>query len=158
MMMMEYANLQQRHLHRVRGLRGRFQSSCPSHHIQAHAPTLYAPTLVDKCDKLYGVCTTDYITPCGSTTYININRGNLHGDTLSPFLFTLFLEPFMQWLTVGSRGYRPSAPTTNDDPTKPTANYHGHGFTDDLSLPTGSPTNMTTQLKMLSLFSAYTFI
>jgi hypothetical protein len=70
------------------------------------------------------------------------------------FLFTLFLEPFLRWLTVGSRGYRPGAPATTIDPSKPTATYPGHGFADDLSLVTGSPPNMTIQLRKLSFFSA----
>jgi hypothetical protein len=57
---------------------------------------------------------------------------------------------------VGSRGYRPGTPTTNAHPTEPTATYPGHGFADDLSIATGSPPNMTIQLRKLSLFSAYT--
>jgi hypothetical protein len=51
-------------------------------------------TFVDTCEQLYGVSTTDYITPLGCTPSIDIIRGTLHGDTLSPFLFTLFLEAF----------------------------------------------------------------
>jgi hypothetical protein len=98
-------------------------------------------TFVDTCKQLYGVSTTDYITPFGSTPYIDINCGTLHGDTLFPFLFTLFLEPFPRWLTVGSRGYHLGAPTTSDDPIEPTATYSGHGFSDNLSLATGSPRN-----------------
>jgi hypothetical protein len=113
------------------------------------------PTLVDTCEQLYGVSTTDYTIPYGSTPSIDINRGTLQGDTLSPFLFTFFLEPFLRWLTVGSRGYRPGAPTTNVDPTEPTATYPGHGFADDISLATCSTPNMTVQLRKLSLFSAY---
>jgi hypothetical protein len=114
------------------------------------------PTFVDTCEQLYFLSTTDYITPYGSTPSIDINRGTLQGDTVSPFLFTLFLEPFLRWLTVGSRGYRPGAPATNVDPTKPTASYPGHGFADDLSLATGSTPNMTIQLRKLSLFNADT--
>jgi hypothetical protein len=51
------------------------------------------------------------------------------------------------------RGYRPGPPTTNVDPTEPTA--HGHGFADDLSPATGSTPNMSIQLRKLSLFSTY---
>jgi hypothetical protein len=65
------------------------------------------PTLVDTCEHLYGVSSTEYITPYGPTPYIEIKRGTLQGDTLSPSLFTLFLDPFLSWRTVGSRGYRP---------------------------------------------------
>jgi hypothetical protein len=113
-------------------------------------------TFVDTCEHLYGVSSTDHITPHGPTPSIDVNRGTLQGDTLSPFLFTLFLEPFFRWLTVGSRGYRPGPHATNVDPTEPTATYPGHGFADDLSLATGSTPNMTIQLRRLSMFSAYT--
>jgi hypothetical protein len=101
------------------------------------------PTFVDTSEQLYDVSTANYITPYGFNPSIDINRGTLHGSTLSPFLFTLFLEPLLRLLTVGSRGYRPGAPATNVDRTEPTATYPGHGFADDLSLATGSPTNMT---------------
>jgi hypothetical protein len=114
-------------------------------HMRQHG---VPPSFVDTdCEHLYGVSSTDYITPYGSTPSININRGTLQGDTLSPFLFTLFLEPFLHWLTVGSRGYRPGPSATNVDPTKPTATYPGHGFADDLSLATGSTPNMSIQLR-----------
>jgi hypothetical protein len=103
------------------------------------------PTFVDTCEQLYGVSITDYITPYGSTPSIDSSR-----DTLSPFLFTLFLKPFLRWLAVGGRGYRPGALTTNAEPT---AIYPGHGFTDDLSVATGSPTNMSIQL-----FGAFTWM
>jgi hypothetical protein len=112
------------------------------------------PTFVDIREHLYGVSSTEYITPYGPTSSIDINRGTLQGDTLSPFLITLFLEPFLRWLTVGSPGYRPGP--RDVDPTQPTATYPGHGFADDLSFATGSTPNMTRQLRKLSLFSAYT--
>jgi hypothetical protein len=113
------------------------------------------PTFVDTCEHLYGVYSTEYITPYGPTPSIDINRGTLQGDTLSPFLYTLFLEPFLRWLTVGSRGYSPGPPATNVDPTEPTATYPGHGFADDLGLATGTTSIMSIQLQKLSLFSAY---
>jgi hypothetical protein len=59
---------------------------------------------------------------------------------------------------MGSRGYCPGAPTTNDDPSEPTATYPGHDFADDLNLATGSPPNMSVHLRKLSVFSAYTCI
>jgi hypothetical protein len=76
---------------------------------------------VDTCEHIYGVSTTDYDTPYGPTPSIDINRGTLQGDTLSPFLFTLFLESFLRWLTVDSRGNRPSFTRTNANLDEPTA-------------------------------------
>jgi hypothetical protein len=83
------------------------------HIMFKHMRQLEMPsTFVDTCEHLYGVSSTDYITPNGPTPAIDINRGTLQGDTLSSFIFTLYLEPFRRWLTVGSRGYRP-APSRN---------------------------------------------
>jgi hypothetical protein len=113
------------------------------------------PTFVDTCEQLYSVSSTDCITPYGSTPSIDINRGTPQGDTLSPFLFTLFLETFLRLLTASRRGYSPGAPTNNVDPSQPTSTYPGHGFADDLSLATDSPPNMSIQLRKLSLFNAY---
>jgi hypothetical protein len=113
------------------------------------------PTSIDVCEQLYGVSTTDNVTPYGPTPSIGINRGTLKGDTLSPFLLALFLESILRWLTVGSRSYRPGAPPTNVDPTKPSATCHGHGFADVPSLVTSFLINMIIQLQELLLFSAY---
>ena len=45
------------------------------------------------------------ITPHGRTAPIPIERGTIQGDTLSPFLFLVFLEPLLRWLQSGGRGY-----------------------------------------------------
>ncbi len=74
--------------------------------------------------------------------------------TLSPFLFTIFMEPLLRWLAVGSRGYRPSY-----QPYKPTATiitYDDHGYAEDISITAGSIHNLNIQLKKLHLFSQYT--
>ena len=34
----------------------------------------------------------------GQTQEISIQRGTIQGDTLSPYLFIIFLEPLLQWL------------------------------------------------------------
>jgi hypothetical protein len=48
------------------------------------------PTFVDTCEHLYGVSTTDNITPHGPTPSIDINRGTLQGlrETPSPHLYS----------------------------------------------------------------------
>jgi hypothetical protein len=41
----------------------------------------------------------------GKTLPIPIQRGTIQGDTLSPYLFLIFLEPLLRWLQQGDNGY-----------------------------------------------------
>jgi hypothetical protein len=41
----------------------------------------------------------------GKTPSINIHRGTIQGNTLSPYLFLIFLEPLLRWLQRGNHGY-----------------------------------------------------
>ena len=57
-------------------------------------------------EQLYRVFGTYYMTPHGHTSTIPTHRSTLQGDTLSPFLFTISMEPLLRWLSIGSRGYK----------------------------------------------------
>ena len=37
---------------------------------------------------------------------IKIDRSTIQGDTLSPLLFLIFVEPLLRWLQSGGRGYK----------------------------------------------------
>ena len=90
----------------------------------------------------------------GNTAPLSIYRGTLQGDTLSPFLFTIFMEPLLRWLAVGSRGYK-----STYQPHRPTSTfitYDDHGYADDVSITTGTIHDLKIQLKKLHLFSQYT--
>ena len=53
---------------------------------------------------LYTQASTQIRLPSGgSTDLIPVERGKIQGDTLSPFLFLLYLEPLLRWLHVGSK-------------------------------------------------------
>jgi hypothetical protein len=104
-MMMEDAKIYNKYMHIMYGdFKGAFSGA--DHKIMLkHMLELGMPTsFVTTCEQLYGVFTTKNITKYGNTPHIDINRGTLHGNTRSPFLFTLFLEPFLRLLIVGSRG------------------------------------------------------
>ena len=80
----------------------------------------------------------------GSTAPIHIHTGLLQDDTLSPFLFTIFMEPLLKWLVVGSRGYRPSYQPTKSKTTFIT--YDDSGYADDVNITVGSIQNLKIQL------------
>ena len=88
------------------------------------------------CKQLYSASNTYYMTIHGNTAPLFIYRGTLQGDTLSHFLFTIFMEPLLRLLAVGSRGYKPTY-----QPHKPTSTiitYDDHGYVDDVIITAGT--------------------
>ena len=105
----------------------------------------FQDSYIAACKHLYSVSNTYYMTIHGNTAPLFIYRGTLQGDKLSPFLFTIFMEPLLRWLAVGSRGYKPTY-----QPHKSTSTiiaYDDHGFADDVSITAGSIQDLKTQLK-----------
>ena len=47
--------------------------------------------------NLYTGVTTRIQSSAGATDAIPVQRGTIQGDTLSPFLFLLFIEPLLRW-------------------------------------------------------------
>ena len=106
------------------------------------------------CKHLYSASNTYYMTIHGNTTPLPIYRGTLQGDTLPPFLFTIFMDPLLRWLTVGNKGYKPTY-----QPHKTTSiitTYDDHGYADDVSISAGSIQDLEIQLKKLHQISQYT--
>jgi hypothetical protein len=70
-------------------------------------------------------------TPKGDTPPIPImGRGTIQGDTLSPLLFIIYMEPLLRWLQEDRRTYRMK---TSDEEVGPLA------YADDLSVITEDP-------------------
>jgi hypothetical protein len=108
------------------------------------------------CEQRYKVSGAYYATPHGNTHTIPMHRGTLQGDTLSPFLLTIFMEPLLRWLSIGSRGYKPTH--QQQTPSSTYLTYDDHGYADDISITTGTLENLQIQIKKLHLFSKYTGI
>ncbi len=53
---------------------------------------------IDVVKDLYTNARTRIILPHGPTKELAIERGTLQGDTLSPFLFLLYIETLLRWL------------------------------------------------------------
>jgi len=101
---------------------------------------------------LYSQARTTIRTEHGLTAPIMIERGTVQGDTLSPVLFIIFLEPLLRWLHVGGRGYKYGCLSDSLN-----ARYHGSSaaYADDLAVMTNSTHDLQIQCDKISLYSAW---
>jgi ribonuclease HI len=90
---------------------------------------------------MYENAFTELVTPYGNTPPIRVQRGTLQGDSLSPFLFILYLEPLLRWLSIGGRGYHPGVFKKQNCVTT----ISNGTYADDISLYTGGHSDAVTQ-------------
>ena len=79
----------------------------------------------------------------GKTQPIPIQRGTIQGDTLSLYLFIIFLEPLLRWLQRGNNGYTLNTSNT----TLNTAAY-----ADDLTVISNNLPSLQLQLNKLDKY------
>lgn len=80
------------------------------------------------------------------TDPIAIERGTFQGDTLSPLLFLIFIEPLLRWLQSGGRGYKPECLSNTEH-----ADYtnSSNAYADDLAVITLTVGNLDRQAKKI---------
>jgi len=108
----------------------------------------YPTDAVALIGNIYSQSTTTYIGEhFGQTKPIPIQRGTIQGDTLSPYLFIIFLEPLLRWLQQGNHGYQFGTSTSN---------ISSAAYADDLAALTHSLYAIQIQLNKIERFSDWT--
>ena len=82
-----------------------------------------------------------------------MDRGTIQGDSLSPFLFIIYLEPLLRWLRVGANGYVPGSfanLTTREQLKQQTPDIT---YADDLNLLADSVEKLCTQAQKVSMYA-----
>jgi len=110
---------------------------------------------IDVVKDLYTNATTQVRLPTGGyTNQIPVERGTIQGDTLSPFLFLLYMEPLLRWLHVGSRGYTHGCiPAGTAKANHLTNNLSNAAFADDLACLTNTLKDLKAQAHKLTQYS-----
>ena len=73
----------------------------------------YPTNAVEIVGDIYTQTTTSFTyNQSGTTPPVIISRGIIQGDTLSPYLFIIFLEPLLRWLEKDDMGYHFSTSTS----------------------------------------------
>jgi hypothetical protein len=67
----------------------------------------YPQDAINLIGNIYSNSSTRFFgTHFGQAESVHIQRGTIQGDTLSPYLFIIFLEPLLRWLERGNLGYK----------------------------------------------------
>ncbi|KAJ9520579.1 hypothetical protein QJQ45_007435 [Haematococcus lacustris] len=104
----------------------------------------------DAVKDLYTGATTRFKTPYGHTDPVPVDRGTIQGDSLSPFLFLIYIEPLLRWLQVGARGYKFTSDTTDSAGRFTIGSID---YADDIAILCNSISNLRCQADKLSAYS-----
>ena len=112
---------------------------------------------IDTAKNLYEDATTLIRLANGTNTgQIDVKRGTIQGDTLSLFLFLLYMEPLLRWLHVGGRGYKHICIPNQNQTVSEThlANIlSSASFADDLLSKTNTIQDLKIQARKTTLYS-----
>ena len=100
---------------------------------------------------LYTGATTQVRWGSSLTEPIPIERGSIQGDSLSPFLFLVYMEPLLRWLHVGGRGYKCGCLCDAD--ARLTNHLSSAAYADDLAILTNKLSDLKIQAGKLTNYA-----
>ena len=107
----------------------------------------YPTNAIEIIGNIYKDSTTSFTgSHFGTTSPINISRCTIQGDTLSPYLFIIFLEPLLRWLEKDNKGYH-----FNTSPSSCTTS----GYADNLAILSDTIQNIQPQITKLQQFAKW---
>jgi ribonuclease HI len=106
--------------------------------------------IIDAVSGVYKNVKTSYKAETGKTHPMQINRGTLQGDSLSPFIFLIYIETLLRWLHFGGRGYRFGCLPNEIERTKNQAS--NITFADDLNVMTSKACDLRIQAQKISMW------
>jgi hypothetical protein len=87
--------------------------------------------------------------PDGITTpSVHVGRGTIQGDTLSPLIFLIYIEPMLRWFRVGGHGYSPGCQAVRN----PRLTQSALAYADDMAMLTGCYKRLIHQFRKLQAY------
>jgi hypothetical protein len=108
---------------------------------------------VEAVRSIYKDARTKIKTEHGRTKDIPIERGTVQGDTLSPLLFLIFIDPLLRWLRVGGCGYQLQSLRTPEE--RQAHAVAASCYADDLAVATTCVEHMHTQCGKVEAFARW---
>ncbi len=115
----------------------------------------YPTDAIEVVRDLYTGATTTIQTPYGPTPPITLERGTIQGDSLSPFLFVLYIEPLLRWLQANGKGYKLGVLKQLGEQQQAMNQISNITFADDINLLTGGKTGLLDMKHQASKLSHY---
>ena len=110
----------------------------------------YPLDAIEIVGNIYNNSTTSFTgSHFGSTPPIEISRGTIQGDTLSPYLFIIFLEPLLRWLEKDDLGYHFNTSLSTCTTT---------AYADDLAIITDNIQHIQPQINKLHKFAQWSYM
>ena len=108
---------------------------------------------IEAVRSIYSSVRTCIKTEHGRTQEIPIERGTVQGDTLSPLLFLIFIDPLLRWLNVGGRGFQFHSIT--DPQQRERFSVAASCYADDLATATTCASDMRIQCEKIAAYAAW---